>query len=301
VLVSELAQLLFSVPAEAAEAVCNLLTEEGGGVEQRDSDTATELANDRVELLVWLPSHEVQRRVKAVEVLLGSLKEMGVRSEPWSWRTDPADPRSWEETYKRHFTTRRIGVHFVVKPGWETYQPRPGDLVIEMDPGMAFGTGLHPSTQLMLHALERLARLNPAPRCLVDLGCGTGILAIAAARLWPACRILAVDNDELAVQVCRENVARNRLEGRILVENRSAASLEGRPSLVLANINLETLTELHPHLTRITEEYGRLVLSGLLPEQTRGLSRLYTRDLAFELEYSEELDGWQSLILRLRG
>jgi ribosomal protein L11 methyltransferase len=301
VLVSELAQLQVTLPAEAAEAATNLLTEEGSGVEQRDLETSPDLAPGTVEIRTWLPESEVKRRVQAIEQLLASLKEMGIKVDPWSWRSDPADPKSWEDSYKKYFTTYHIGVHFVVKPSWQTYEVKSGELLIEMDPGMAFGTGLHPSTQLVIHAIERLARLNPAPRSIVDLGCGTGILSIAAARLWPASRILAVDNDELAVQVCRENVSRNRLEGRIAVENRSAAAVDGRHSLVLANLNLETLTELQPRLTRLAEEYGRVVLSGLLAEQAKIVVRSYTRDLSFEPEFSEEIDGWQALILRLRG
>jgi ribosomal protein L11 methyltransferase len=300
VLVSELAQVVFSVPAAAGDAVGNLLTEEGGGIEQRDAESTPTLGADTVELVVWLPGTEVERRVQQVEKLLVALKEMGTVDGTWTWRSSEADPKSWLEAYKLHFGVNHIGRYFVVKPSWESYQPQPADLLIEMDPGMAFGTGLHASTRLVLSALERVARSGPAPQTLLDLGCGTGILAIAAARLWSSCRIYAVDNDEQAVRVCRENVQRNGLEARIHVELRSGAKVDGRHQLVLANLHLEALVELQPRMRRIVEPYGRLVLSGLLAEQAGQACRHYCRELAFEPEYSEELDGWQALLLRAR-
>jgi ribosomal protein L11 methyltransferase len=292
VLVSELAQVVFSVPATAADAVGNLLTEEGGGVEQRDSEVAPSIPAGTVELVVWLQQADVERRVQEVEKLLVSLKEMGAVDGPWTWRSTQVDPKSWLEAYKRYFKVNRIGRTFVIKPSWESYQPGPGELMIEMDPGMAFGTGLHASTQLVMHALERVARTGPAPQSVLDLGCGTGILSIAAARLWSGCRITAIDNDEQATGVCRENVQRNGLK--------SAAKIDGRHHLVLANLNAETLTELQPRLHKVTEPYGRVVLSGLLADQARAISQLYCKALVFEPEYSEEIDGWQALLLRAR-
>jgi len=300
VLVSELAQVVFSVPATAVEAVGNLLTEEGGGVEERDSDVNPALPAGTVELVVWLREGDVDRRVKQVEKLLASLKEMGTVDGAWSWRSTQVDPKSWLEAYKRYFKVNRIGRTFVIKPSWESYTPGPSDLMIAMDPGMAFGTGLHASTRLVMQIMERVARTGPAPQSVLDLGCGTGILSIAAARLWSGCRVTAVDNDEQATSVCRENVQRNGLESRIHVELRSGAKLDGRYHLVLANLSAETLTELQPRLHKHTEPYGRVVLSGLLAEQARAVALLYCKALVFEPEFSEELDGWRALLLRAR-
>ena len=299
-LVNELAQVVFSVPAALADPLGNLLTEEGGGVEQRDAETTPTLTSGLTELLIWVPTADVQRRVGQVERLITSLKEMGLTVDPWSWRSEEVDPKTWQEAYKRYFTVNRIGRHFVIKPSWEAHETKPGELLIEMDPGMAFGTGLHASTRLVMHALERVARLGPSPQSVLDLGCGTGILAIAAARLWSVCRIQAIDSDESAVQVARENVARNGLDSRIRVEHRSGAKAEGRHGLVLANLSLDVLIELQPRVRKLLDDYGRLVVSGLLSEQAQTVSRLYCRDLSLEPEYSEALDGWTALLLRAR-
>jgi ribosomal protein L11 methyltransferase len=297
---SDLAQVHFSVPTEAAEAVASLLTEFAGGVEQRDSETLAPATAGVTEFLVWISASEVKRRVQQVEILLGSLKELGTKIESWSWKSVDADPALWQEAYKRFFQINRIGRHVVIKPSWEKYASIPGDLVAEIDPGMAFGTGLHASTRLVLRAMERIARTGPNPNKVLDLGTGSGILSIVAARIWPGCRVLAVDPDEIAVEICRDNVKRNGLEGRITVEKIGAAQVEGRFALVVANLTRELLLDLHPRMRGLADEPGRMVLSGFLAEDTSSICRLYGRNLAFEPEYSEEEDGWRSVLFRTK-
>ena len=117
----------------------------------------------------------------------------------------------WRESWKKHFGVQRIGRALVVKPSWTQYRLKGGEIVIEIDPGMAFGTGQHPTTAMCLRALEELVR--PGMRVL-DLGCGSGILAIAAAKLGAA-RVLALDIDPNAVRAARENAAANGVEPAI--------------------------------------------------------------------------------------
>jgi ribosomal protein L11 methyltransferase len=301
VLVESLSLVHFSVPIETAEAVGNLLTEEGGGVEQRDEESTPPSAPGTTDFLVWMPPADISRRVQQVETLLKSLQEMGIPTSSWHWKSEEVKPESWQDAYKRHFSVTRLGRRFVLKPSWEHYTPQPEDLLIELDPGMAFGTGLHASTRLVLHILERLARTGPTPQTVLDLGCGTGILAIATARLWPHTQIVAIDNDPSAAQICQENVSCNRLDGRIKVMHRSPEELEINFNLVLANLSMETLSMLQPMMRRLLSAFGRLVLSGLLAEQAGDLCRLYTRDLSMEPEYSEEIDGWRAHLLRRRN
>ena len=302
VLVSDLAQLHFRVPQQAAEAVVNLLHElAGGGVEERDADTLERSEPGMVEFVAWVSQKDIDGHVQAVERLLGSLKTMGVETAPFSWTKQDADPNAWVDAYKSHFKTTRLARRFVVKPSWDTYRSQPGDILIELDPGMAFGTGLHASTKLVLSCLDRIARLCPTPNTILDLGTGTGILAIAAAKLWSTSKIVAVDNDPTAVEVCRENIERNGLKGRIDVQVGSAGQLGGRYTLVLANLSYEVLSHVAGQLIHSLDDFGRIVLSGLLADQAQSLCIDLSRQLVLEPEYSEDDDGWRALLLRVRA
>ena len=298
-LVSELVQLSISVPLQAADAVTNLLTEEAGGVEQRDAETFDAAADGIAELLVWLPGSLVMNRVDKVEKLINSLKLMGVEVDPWSWKSLDVDPQDWSQAYKDHFGITRLGRFVVIKPTWKEYEPRPSDRVIELDPGMAFGTGLHASTELMVLALERLR--GAPPKKVLDIGTGTGILALTAARLWPNCKILAVDNDETAVEVCQQNVKQNGLTKQIKVKHCSGHKLDGARDLVLANLTRDLLTELKPRMRGLLNEGGFLVVSGILDNDALKIAHLYSQDLRMEPRLSLGKDEWVAYVFRARG
>ena len=280
--------------------MANLLVERiGCGVEQRDAETLLVSGSGSIEIVAWIPSTDVPTRVEDVETLMASLKELGTVVDPWSWRSEDADPDTWLEPYKEFFKTSRVGRRFVLKPSWETYTVKEDDLLIELDPGQAFGTGRHASTKLVMACLDRLTRMAGAPQTIADVGCGTGILSIASAKLWPGARIHAIDNDPIATEVCRENIALNGVENRIAVETKSAEDLRGRFNLVLANMTYEVLSDIRPILRQRLADFGHLILSGLIAEQASALCRAYTRDLVLEPVYSEEEDGWRVLMLRV--
>src|SRR5262249_6287614 len=152
----------------------------------------------------------------------------------------------WENAWKRHFFVRHVGKRLVIVPSWRRYRPKAGDVVLDLDPGMAFGTGVHPTTRLCLHLLERY--LTPDARVL-DLGTGSGILAIAAAKLGAA-RVTAVDLDATAARVAAENVARNEVEDVVDVAEGELAGVDraARFELILANINLRVIRAVVPTL-----------------------------------------------------
>jgi ribosomal protein L11 methyltransferase len=120
----------------------------------------------------------------------------------------------WAEAWKTHYDVLRVGSRLVIKPTWRDYDPLPDDLIIELDPGMAFGSGLHPTTRLCLEAMEGLLRPGSS---VLDVGTGSGILAVAAARL-EASHVLALDTDLLAVRVARDNVVLNQVEPVVQIE-----------------------------------------------------------------------------------
>ena len=179
----------------------------------------------------------------------------------------------WSTSWKVNFKPLHIGRRLLIVPSWEEPQPQPDDIVLRLDPGMAFGTGGHETTRLCLELLEQImdgmpTLLTPA---VLDLGTGSGILAMAAVQLG-AGRVCAVDIDPLAVEVAQENLAINGLAEQVECSTTPLESLEGRFDIILANILAEELIRLAPHLTERLSPDGSLVLSGILAEK-EGLVR----------------------------
>lgn len=180
----------------------------------------------------------------------------------------------WAHAWRAHFPVLRVGERIVIRPSWRRHRRRPGDVVVALDPGMAFGTGLHPTTRLCLALLERiadggaLATGDPgggAARVL-DVGCGSGILAIAAALLG-AGSVLGVDVDPIAVEATAANVRRNRLARRVRARDGSAPSGEGPFDVVLANLVASLLVRLAPGLAADLRPGGTLVASGIFADR----------------------------------
>ena len=198
----------------------------------------------------------------------------------------------WRESWKKHFGVQRIGRALVVKPSWTQYRPKAGEIVIEIDPGMAFGTGQHPTTAMCLRALEELVR--PGMRVL-DLGCGSGILGISAAKLG-ATRVLALDIDPSAVRAARENAAANAVAPTVEVRAGTLASDEVF-DLIVANISGLTLERLAPAFVRSLRPGGLLFSSGFLEEAGGGLSEAY-EGAGLTVERVVEDGVWRAIIAR---
>lgn len=205
-------ELSVTVDQEAAESVSELLARYGynGGVVMdqpfKPGDEGPEFEYDTVRpvtLRTYLPvdEHSAQTRERIEQALwhLGQMRPVG------ALQVQQLEEEDWANAWKRHYGVQRIGARAVIVPSWLDYDPQPHEVVLHLDPGMAFGTGLHPTTQLCVRLLEQYVR--PGLRTL-DLGTGSGILAIAAAKLG-ARPVLALDNDPIAVDATLENVARN--------------------------------------------------------------------------------------------
>ncbi len=181
----------------------------------------------------------------------------------------------WADRWKAYFKPLRVGRRFLVCPTWDNSEPGAGDRVILMDPGRAFGTGHHETTRLCLEWLEDWTESNrPDTMSLLDLGTGSGILAMAGALLGFG-RVLAVDNDEEAVEVARENLRVNGLEGRIVLSVGSVGELEERFDVVAANLQANPLIEMAHALSERLQPEGMLVLSGILVEQGESVRSAY--------------------------
>jgi len=207
--------------------------------------------------------------LRQIEIGLALLAKAGASKLPEPQMRFLAET-DWAEAWKAGYEVLRVGRQLVIKPTWRDYTPRPDDLVIELDPGLAFGSGLHPTTRLCLEALED--HLHPGATVL-DVGTGSGILAIAAARLG-ASSVLALDTDPLAVQVARQNVALNGVESLVRVEP-GTVEISGLqspvPNLMVVNILAETIVELAPALAANLSPGGLLIASGIIAERAEAV------------------------------
>lgn len=284
-------------PVSLVEAVSDLLAvRSGSGVEQ-SPETA---AGCRLSGFFYVDAAD-QEAVQA-QVAQISHETASTLAELFALYDKPCPPlgqdllanEDWATSWKQHFKAFTIAPGLVIKPSWEEYTPSAEEQVLQMDPGMAFGTGQHASTrgalQLIRHCMQ-----ERIPARVLDVGAGTGILAMGAT-LWGAPEVLALDNDPEAVRVARENVAQNQLAERIRVELTPIAELSGSFDLICANIVHDVLVDMLPQISRLAARPGYLVLAGILAgPQERNISKLYAQ-AGFTLlgcEYEEE---WVALL-----
>ncbi|MBK5094753.1 MAG: 50S ribosomal protein L11 methyltransferase [Deltaproteobacteria bacterium] len=205
----------------------------------------------------------------------------------------------WAEKWKENFKPSRIGKRITVKPSWEPYSPSPEEVVVTIDPGQAFGTGTHETTQMCLQFLEEAFDGTPTPRRVLDVGTGTGILGIAAALLG-APLTLGIDVDPLGVEVAGENARVNGVEDRFHAATTPLSCVEGRYDLILANVLAEILSDLKQEIADRLEPGGKLILSGIISEKGDWVAKEYEA-AGFRLAGRKEDGQWTALLLRREG
>lgn len=239
----------------------------------------------------YLPASPDSARIR--RSLRLALAMAPLQSPPRWRRVRRLREQSWRDSWKKHFGVQRIGRSLIVKPSWVEYKLKGSETVIQIDPGMAFGTGQHPTTAMCLSALEELVRDGVS---LLDLGCGSGILAIAAAKLG-ATQVVALDTDPLAVKAATENAAANSVGYMIEVCERTLDVDAPSFDMIVANISSLTLQRLAPALAIALNPRGTLVASGFLDDAVIELSTAFVN--AGMLVERVIQDGvWRAIIAR---
>jgi ribosomal protein L11 methyltransferase len=270
-------ELSIRADAEAVEAVSEILSRvsSGGTSVEPAFDLVDEGLGARIDaarpavVRGYLPASDRQAAERAVEearTALGHLQAFELRPIG-ELETRVVHESDWATAWRSHFPVQRVGERLVIRPTWRRHRRRPGDVVLALDPGMAFGTGLHPTTRLCLAALERHATaVGLEDVRVLDVGCGSGILGIAAARLGAA-TVLGVDPDPIAVGATLANARRNRVARRIRCRLGSIPTHDGPFDLVLANLIASLLIDLAPRLRDELRPRGTLIASGIFVDR----------------------------------
>ncbi|TPV93506.1 MAG: methyltransferase [Myxococcales bacterium FL481] len=293
---SSLASDLYPQLTDALDAIGAILAADrdvGGSEMRTDSLGAPELVvYARVEARERL---EQQLRTVADSLLIPLGAAPDIRGETH-------EGSDWREVWKQFYRPMVFGAGaLLVRPSWIPRRRGDPEREVILDPGQAFGTGQHETTRLCLNLLARLARDGDQPKTVLDLGTGSGILALGAARLFPAARVRAIDLDPVATEAARDNVRVNGLQDRVevLTGDINAAGIDPYP-LAIANIRPEVLLPVAPQLARITSPGANLLLSGILDEEHDAVAAAYAAP-AWRL-LDRPLDGeWRALLLQREG
>ncbi|QNO13568.1 50S ribosomal protein L11 methyltransferase [Alkalicella caledoniensis] len=263
-----------------SEAICNFIHEMGvGGVVIEDQQTVEKYIESKVwdyyseevhvlaqgvTLKCYLPTNlQMLDTLSAIRSYVASLEE----SDEFSVTTTQVSEQDWENHWKKYYKTVHVTPQLVIKPRWEEYTPKPSEKVIELDPGMAFGTGTHPTTNLCMKKISTL--VNEGDKC-IDVGCGSGILSIAAA-LFGA-QVIGLDIDPQAVKCAKENVELNKVQDKVEIKEGNLLSKDlPKCDILVANIIADVILNLIPQTHSVLKDNGFIVLSGIILHRQRDI------------------------------
>jgi len=278
-------------PAPVRDGVINFLVEETSRGVRLEGEAVTAYCR---------PGPEAESCLSRLRGYYRALQELDAELPELELVVESCAEEDWAEAWKKFFKPLRLGRAILVKPSWESWQGGEGQIVIEIDPGRAFGTGNHPSTGLCIEILEELlwqfaAEGRVGPRVL-DVGTGTGILGIVAAKLG-ASRVLGLDIDPEAVQIAVANVERNRVGGIMTVSGTPVGQVAEEFQVVVANLAADPLISHASALSERVSRGGWLVLSGILEDQVEAVVGCFS---SHELAPIETRAGkeWRTLLFR---
>ena len=213
----------------------------------------------------YLPVNgELEGRIQTLQQEIKALESRGVNTAPAVLTTAELQDEDWSDTWKQYFHTEKPGERVVIKPTWEEYEPKDDEVVIELDPGAAFGTGTHATTSMCIRQLEKLVKPGMT---VFDVGTGSGILSIISAKLG-ATNIQAVDYDDSVLKIVEENLEQNNVQDIISVaQSDLMQNVHGKAELVIANIIADIIIRLFDQLDEHLEQGGTLLTSGIIEDR----------------------------------
>lgn len=269
-------QVSVTTSREAEEATAALLERLFGqpasvyAPDEQDSSVATVYSSQ--------PVAQIQAKREALDAGLQFVASCGLEVGPAKILIRKVPREDWTTSWKKYFKTIEVGSALLIKPSWSKRRPRAGQAVVTLDPGLSFGTGQHPTTSFCLRQLVR-ARKTGHAQSFLDIGTGSGILAIAAARLGYA-PVRAFDNDPTSVRVAKANARKNRVEGKISLGRQDLTRLPAQSRIgydvICANLIQDLLLAEQERILNRLAPHGRLVLAGLLTSQFAAVEKAYT-------------------------
>ena len=248
-----------------------------------------------VTIKAYLPvDEELDDRLRTFEQRVRDLAKVDgfdAGSCPIEWHT--VQDEDWADNWKAYFHTEKVGGLIVSKPAWEDYEASPDDIVIDLDPGAAFGTGTHPTTAMCIRELESAVKGGMR---VFDVGTGSGVLAVTAAKLG-AGEVIAMDYDRTAAHVAQENVERNHVEDRVTTGvSDLLQSFTGKADLIIANIIADIVIRLFDELDAHLAEGGHLLASGIIDERVADVTEAALSH-GFAIDKVIEESGWAAMVI----
>ena len=291
------AELCVSVRRQYAEAVAEFLIEEGssnGIVEEKSP------ADKNTAILKAYIKNDAGRDGyvnRVIEYMTGLFAAAGDDESQPAIAVNLIPDEDWNKKWKSFFQPLKITDRIVIKPSWRNYHRLEGEIIVELDPGMAFGTGTHPSTSMCLKVIDELEGMlaRKGKLRMLDVGTGSGILAIAAAKVGFT-EVAGIDYDQVSIRVAQKNAELNNVAGVATFSTTPIRLMEGLYPLVVANILPHVLIHMKEHLVAHLEPEGYLVLSGILIDKAAEVKSAFAGDVHFFKELHEE--QWACLVFQ---
>ena len=309
-------EVTIKTTTEAVEAISNILMEERcGGVMIEDpkdflfqkkneldwdyveEEVFNKSGQDGVLIKTYIPEERnVLELIETVKARIALLPSFGLDIGEGSVSLSKVNESDWANEWKKYYKPTKVGKKIVVKPSWEDYEKQEGDLIIELDPGMAFGTGTHETTSMCIRELENYV---DETKTVFDIGCGSGILAIAAAQLG-AKEVVAGDLDEVAVKVSKENCEINNVSDKVVVKHGSLFEVvDSKADVIVANIIADIIKILAKDVSKFLKDDGVFISSGIILAKIDEVCQALEEN-GFEIVKVERLGEWSAIVSKLK-